>query len=65
MEYPPMALALLKSILHTNGYDVALSDASLREDEIEQGRFDGADVRSPTPAWSTGSTAAAPTASSC
>jgi len=29
MEYPPMALALLKSILHTNGYDVALSDASL------------------------------------
>jgi radical SAM superfamily enzyme YgiQ (UPF0313 family) len=29
MEYPPMALALLKSILHRNGYDVALSDAGL------------------------------------
>lgn len=29
MDYPPMALALLKSILHRNGYDVALSDAGL------------------------------------
>ena len=29
MNYPPMALALLKSILHRNGYDVGLSDANL------------------------------------
>ena len=29
LDYPPMSLALLKSILHRNGYDVALADANL------------------------------------
>jgi len=29
LNYPPMALALLKSVLHNQGYDVAVADANL------------------------------------